>query len=243
MKIVFQFAFLFCVTSSFQSFSQMAKGGFKLEDDNQLTSSVSKMGKGGFKLADDEDQFATLSLPKVLLSFDAIIDDKKVELTWSSDTENNNNFFTIEKSKDSFVFEEVTSIKAFGNNSNIISYFDVDFTPFEGISYYRLKQTDSKGTILSSRLVSVNNRTINNNLASNNTVNDEHIPTLLGFENKEVLVVLRNEKGVESYSKVIVNQQNNVIEQYDNENKLDNGTYTVVASSDNKLYSQTVVVR
>jgi hypothetical protein len=32
----------------------------------------------------------------------------------------------------------------------------------------------------------------------------------MGSENKEVLVVLRNEKGIESYSKVMVDQHNNI---------------------------------
>jgi len=47
-------------------------------------------------------------------------------------------------------------------------------------------------------------------------------------ENKEVLVVLRNEKGLESFSKVIVDQNNNVTVTADSDYKLDNGTYTVL---------------
>jgi hypothetical protein len=56
------------------------------------------------------------------------------------------------------------------------------------------------------------------------------------------LVVLRNEKGEESYSKVVIDEKYNVLSS-DNTSKLDNGTYTVVASSDNRLYSQKLVVR
>ena len=65
----------------------------------------------------------------------------------------------------------------------------------------------------------------------------------MGSENKEVLVVLRNEKGLESYSKVTIDADNNVIVPLDTDHKLDNGTYTVVASSNNRLYSQKVVVK
>ena len=185
----------------------------------------------------------SVALPEVLLSFDAIINDKKVELTWSSNTENNNNYFTIEKSKDAINFEEVTSIRGFGNYSSLVNYFDVDYIPYEGISYYRLKQTDSKGHILSSRLVSVNYRLGNDGLTANQNSVDENTTNLLGSENKEVLVVLRNEKGQESFSKVIVNEQNTITISPNNENKLDNGTYVVIASSNNKLYSQKVTVK
>jgi hypothetical protein len=222
MKKLNRFFVLFCFTSTLTSVAQTSHNGYKLEP---------------------QDNIEVSFLPQVLLSFDAIIVDKKVELTWSSDTEHNNNFFTIEKSKDATNFETVATIKGFGNYSSLISYFDTDYTPYDGVSYYRLKQTDVKGTVLSSRLVSINNKSVTNGLAMNVNSIDEHSENLMGSENKEVLVVLRNEKGMESYSKVIVDQKNNITLSADNDNKLDNGTYTVIASSNNKLYSQKVVVR
>ena len=222
MKKLNRLVVLFCLSTSLQLSSQV----------NSAESNVSvKSGK------------TSVALPEVLLSFDAIINDKKVELTWSSNTENNNNYFTIEKSKDAINFEEVTSIRGFGNYSSLVNYFDVDYIPYEGISYYRLKQTDSKGHILSSRLVSVNYRLGNDGLTANQNSVDENTTNLLGSENKEVLVVLRNEKGQESFSKVIVNEQNTITISPNNENKLDNGTYVVIASSNNKLYSQKVTVK
>src|SRR5688572_24070099 len=77
-------------------------------------------------------------LPEVLLSFDAVLNGSKVELTWASNAEYHNNYFTIEKSKDAIAFTEFLKIRNFGNNSNIISYFDVDYVPYSGLSYYRL---------------------------------------------------------------------------------------------------------
>lgn len=223
MKNLNRFVILFCISNTFSMFSQMSSGGFSLN-------------------LETEEKINT-PLPKVLLSFDAILDEKKVELTWSSDTENNNNFFTIEKSKDAVTFEEVTSIKGFGNNSAIISYYDVDYTPYEGISFYRLKQTDIKGIVLSSRLVSINSKSLNSSLSMNQSGVYETPANLMGSENKEVLVVLRNEKGMESYSKVIIDQENNVIVPTESDYKLEIGNYLVVASSDNRLYSQKVVVK
>jgi hypothetical protein len=178
------------------------------------------------------------SLPDVLLSFDAIVVEGKTELTWSTNSEYNNNTFVIEKSRDAMSYEEVISIKNFGNNSVLMSYFDVDFYPYEGISYYRLKQIDVHGDVLSSRLISVNNTT-SNMMA----VNDIYSDKMLGSENTEELVVLRNEKGEESFSKVIINAKNEVTITPENDYKIDNGTYTVIASSNSKLYSRKVVVK
>lgn len=217
MKNLNRFVVLFCLTTTLPCFAQIGNGGYNIN--NELT----------------------ISLPEVLLSFDAIFDSKKVELSWSSNSEINNNFYTVEKSKDGINFESVTNIKGFGNNSSLISYFDVDFTPFEGISYYRLKQTSGTGVVLSSRLVSINNIFSTGNLSMSS--NDEQNGNLLGSENKEILVVLRNEKGTESYSKVVFDQEKNLILSSENDTKLDIGTYIVVASSDNKLYSQKLVVK
>jgi hypothetical protein len=216
MKKLNSLVVLFCISFSLPVFSQTGNGGFKIEDEDPMDN--------------------------VLLSFDAIFDNTKVELTWSSDTEKKNNYYTIEKSKDATNFESVTTIRAFGNNSNIISYFDVDYSPYEGISYYRLTQIDAKGTLLSSRLVSINNKISSESLAINQSALYDTPSNLMGSENREVLVVLRSEKGIESYSKVIVDPKNNVIPS-DETAKLDMGTYTVVASSDNKLFSQKVVVK
>ena len=179
-------------------------------------------------------------LPEVLLGFDAIMNAGKVELTWSSNTEHNNNYFTIEKSRDAIAFTEFLKIRNFGNNSNIISYFDVDYKPYNGISYYRLTQTNAEGHTLSSRMVLVNNQGMNQvlTLADENTVNSD---TPLA-DSREALVVLRNEKGEESISKVIVNGNDDLRISSDNGTKLDNGTYVIIASSDNKLYSKVVKI-
>lgn len=217
MKNLNRFAFLVFATLSISSYAQIIKEPvYTSENINQL--------------------------PLVLLNFDAVFDNTKVELTWSTDAENNNNFFVVEKSKDAMNFEKITSIKGFGNHSNIMSYFDVDYTPFEGISFYRLTQIDEKGKVLSSRLVSINNKISTTNLAMNQSAVYDNPAALMGSENKEVLVVLRNEKGEESYSKVVIDDLNNILSS-DSSTKLDNGTYTIVASSDNKLYSQKFVVR
>lgn len=203
---------------------------------NFSVSLFSQINQGGFKL-DDEPEHTTI-LPHVLLSFDAVCDSNRVDLTWSSNTELNNNFYVVEKSKDALNFESLTTIKSFGNHSNIISYFEVDFTPYEGISYYRLTQINEKGEVLSSRVLKVNTskqpQPLYQNLALNTSSNI--------VENKEILVVLRNEKGEESFSKIKYDTNHNFIQTEDS-NKLNSGAYTIVASSDNNLFSQKLYVR
>jgi len=85
-------------------------------------------------------------LPINLLSFTAkLVDKTKVELIWITSSESNNNYFTIERSKNGLTFKEIAEVPGAGNSNSRLEYESYDDSPLEGISYYRLKQTDYDG--------------------------------------------------------------------------------------------------
>lgn len=84
-------------------------------------------------------------LPIELLSFSAIAEQTEVKLTWSTASELNNNFFTVQRSQDVEKWQDVIEISAAGNSNERIDYETTDRLPFTGVSYYRLKQTDFDG--------------------------------------------------------------------------------------------------
>ncbi len=88
---------------------------------------------------------ACTPLPIGLIDFKATKINQTVELTWTSSTEINNEFYTIEKTTDFTDWEEVSKVAGAGNSSTILHYKTSDFHPWNGISYYRLKQTDYNG--------------------------------------------------------------------------------------------------
>ena len=95
-------------------------------------------------------------LPVELLSFSAeVIDNAFINLDWITKTEINNDFFTIEKSKDAKTFEVVGTTDGAGNSSLTQNYNLRDKNPYEGTSYYRLKQTDYDGSSEYSKMVAV----------------------------------------------------------------------------------------
>lgn len=94
-------------------------------------------------------------LPIELLSFTASPKNGTVELRWSTLSELNNDYFTIERSNGGEKFEEVLKIKGMGTKVTETSYSSKDTAPFKGISYYRLKQTDFDGRFSYSNVVSV----------------------------------------------------------------------------------------
>jgi hypothetical protein len=98
----------------------------------------------------------TNPLPVELLFFGAIPQNDQVKLNWTTATEINNDFFTIEKSRDGMAYETVETIEGAGNSNSIINYSTWDNNPYQGTSYYRLKQTDFDNSYKYSDPVSVN---------------------------------------------------------------------------------------
>jgi hypothetical protein len=190
--------------------------------------------------------FTVSPLPIELLNFNAIAKNKKVELTWSTATEINNDFFTIEKTKDGINFETLSIVDGGGNSTIIIDYFDTDNYPFDGISYYRLKQTDFNGNYTYSQIVPVNYYFGDDGISifPNPSNSDESITIdFTGLKDQTVLVVVRDIHGKEFYSKVNVVSENKQLVAVDLENRLAAGVYIVIASSSNKIYSQKLIVK
>jgi len=84
-------------------------------------------------------------LPIDLIDFKARFNGSNVDLAWATASEKNNDHFTIERSKDGENFETVAVIKGAGNSYSRVNYSAIDNTPYQGINYYRLKQTDRNG--------------------------------------------------------------------------------------------------
>ncbi|MEI6764881.1 MAG: autotransporter-associated beta strand repeat-containing protein [Bacteroidota bacterium] len=84
-------------------------------------------------------------LPVDLLSFTAYCDNQSVNIEWSTATETDNDFFTIERSYNAFTWEFLENVKGAGNSAELRKYNATDENPKDGISYYRLKQTDYNG--------------------------------------------------------------------------------------------------
>ena len=66
----------------------------------------------------------------------------KIEISWTTWTETNNDYFTVERSNNGVDFEVVDVIEGAGNSNQPLNYTVIDDMPYGGTSYYRIKSTD-----------------------------------------------------------------------------------------------------
>ncbi len=87
-------------------------------------------------------------LPVELISFDAKCEKNKVNIEWQTASEINNDYFVVEKSTNGMDYTEMYKYDLDDNdaNSNVVKLYSViDYDPYSGTSYYRLKQVDLNG--------------------------------------------------------------------------------------------------
>lgn len=85
-------------------------------------------------------------LPVGLTLFDVLEEFNKVACVWQTETEQNNHYFTIEKSLDGIHFEHLGNLFGHKNSESVKHYKLYDSSPtYNQISYYRLSQTDLDG--------------------------------------------------------------------------------------------------
>ena len=87
----------------------------------------------------------SFSLPANLLSFNAYLEQKQVNVSWSTASEVNVGKYGVEKSADGRNFTTIGIVAAKGDYSLQSNYNFMDVSPFDGTNYYRLKIMDKDG--------------------------------------------------------------------------------------------------
>jgi hypothetical protein len=91
------------------------------------------------------DAANTAPAPVLLMSFDILQKDATVLLSFSTATEINNDYFSIERSADGAAFAEIGQVKGAGTSYEPQDYTYTDARPLPGKNYYRLRQVDFDG--------------------------------------------------------------------------------------------------
>jgi hypothetical protein len=93
------------------------------------------------------------TLPIELLQFEAVPEGSKVNLQWTTLSEINNDYFTLQRSFDGETVEDIGIVKGAGNSTEVLTYTFTDLKPLPGKVFYRLRQTDYDGHFTDSHWV------------------------------------------------------------------------------------------
>lgn len=137
--------------------TSLAAGSWTLSGTCGLSTAsiINRTGLSGFSIFGVTQ--SVTPLPIELLEFKGRSEGPSNYLEWTTATEINNDFFTLERSADGYDFEQFAIVDGAGNSSIQIHYDKYDYNPFIGITYYRLKQTDFNGMFSYSNIVALAN--------------------------------------------------------------------------------------
>jgi hypothetical protein len=116
---------------------------------------------------------ATSPLPVTLLSFEGKQMEEDILLSWSTASETNNQYFSVERSPDGIHFETAGQVSGAGNSNQVIQYRFTDINPLPGINYYRLTQVDFDGLSTTSAIIAIRYYKNFSVKVENNPVEDE----------------------------------------------------------------------
>lgn len=94
-------------------------------------------------------------LPVQWLDLSAECEHENIIIKWSTATEQNSDYFTVERSLDGTNFSAIATKPAAGNSSTVQNYSAVDTDPYSGTSYYRVKETDFNGEFIYSGTITI----------------------------------------------------------------------------------------
>lgn len=119
-------------------------------------------------------KFCSVSvLPIELFYFKPYYSNNEIKLEWVTASEQDNDYFTIEKSLDGVNYETIDTIDAVGNSKISNRYNTEDRRITSSVMYYRLKQTDYNGKSTKTDWYSVNIDQIYDVVLYPNPVNGE----------------------------------------------------------------------
>ncbi len=174
------------------------------------------------------------ALPVLLINYKMECEGKKVKIFWTTATEINNDYFTIEKSIDAINFFKAGIIDGAGNSNKQNNYEFFDFINSNQQYYYRLKQTDFNGNFEIFEVLSAN-------CFTDNKINV--FPTLFHDNiNVKILELNVKLKIFDLDNKLIVSRTLEIENEIIDLSFLDNGIYYMqFLDNDNKLYNFKII--
>lgn len=152
-----------------------------------------------------------------------------MEISWTSAELKNIDYFVIEKSKNGKYFKPILKVK--NSNKHLSSFIEIDNTPYKNQTFYRIRYINTNGNYFYSETINTRNRNIK-----------KHNSIIEGYNQLNVLVILKDNFGGEYYSKLNIKELENELIAETFNNKINSGHYTIIGSDDDNLLGQKIKV-
>ncbi|MBC7886297.1 MAG: T9SS type A sorting domain-containing protein [Ferruginibacter sp.] len=173
------------------------------------------------------ENYALVVLPVTLTKFTARVEGNKTRIDWVTESEQNNDYFEIERSSDGIHFYKLAMVRGNGTTNSPHNYAVYDNSPSRGINYYRLIQynVDGKSTVYGVKTVS-----FNLNVAPSVKVYPNPSKAGLGillnnYEGKNITVNITDMQGKSVHPQVVSTTGGNGYYKIDVNRKLSPGLY------------------
>ncbi|MEO9966787.1 MAG: DUF2341 domain-containing protein [Reichenbachiella sp.] len=219
-----------------------ARGGSVVVASNML----SYLGHSSF--SDHTGESEPAPLPVELVSFDGMIDESGITLSWSTASELNNDYFELERSADGISFEVIARIEGNGTTSEHHDYEYLDTEPYFGVSYYRIVQVDYDGDYSIYNPISLNNEQYRTGLELilyPNPTEEYNINVRIssGDENSPIALTVYDTMGQLVHSERLEANLGNTSHHIRANGRLDKGVYHVIIQQGNNQETQRLIVK
>ena len=177
-------------------------------------------------------------LPVQLLHFRALARFSLVELQWSTLSEKDNAFFTLERSANGKNWHTIQTKNGAANSNSRRDYYLEDKRPLYGISYYRLKQSDfdGKSTLLGTTVVQFQGFAP---YRFHPNPSDGNLYFEFPFTNESIFIEILDLAGKSVLSEEIEPKKDRFV----NATTLKNGLYVMKIITPNQTFLEKVVIR
>ncbi len=188
-----------------------------------------------------------VTLPVVFKEFNAQKSVHEVTLNWVTASEENNDYFTVEKSTDGKSFRALSNIDGAGNSNSLLHYQYVDRAVNNQMVFYRIKQTDFDGSFKYSKVEKVLGQAQNSaqfSVFPNPSLDNRFTLNISGMGEGAALVYVRNLSG-QILHRVIVKPQTNAdrIQEELHLDDLAKGTYILNVIGKNASFTEKLIVQ
>jgi len=201
---------------------------------------------GGSNNTGISDNVGDSPLPVSLVYFAGVYreESRSIELKWTTASELNNDYFSLERSTDGVKFELLTTLKGKGTTpaTNRYRFEDVDVA--RNVYYYRLSQTDFDGTTEFLRVIRVDKNVYTTNVwVYPNPVHKEEFLTvdLDGFESGEYSISIFGKSGAQLIQDRFTIEKDFYSLRINVKN-LETGIYTLKLVSSTTIYYRRIII-